>query len=59
MTISLPHREILIGECEFLLRTLRARVQDLAYDPMDSSVSPCLGHLRRTPAEAVVNNIYH
>ena len=34
-------------------------VCDLAYHPVPSSVSPCLGHLIRTPAEAVVNNMYH
>ena len=51
--------------CETLFRTLGSGVslclgqRSLAYEPVDPSVSPCLGHLLRTPAEAVVNNIYH
>ena len=45
--------------CESLPRTMQPCVWDLAYDPVYSSVSPCLRHLLRTPAEAVVNNIYH
>ena len=45
--------------CESLPRTMQPCVRDLAYDPVDSNVSPCLGYLLRTPADAVVNNIYH
>ena len=45
--------------CESLPRTMQPCVWDLTYDPVDSSVNPCLGHLLTTPAEAVVNNIYH
>ena len=43
--------------CESLSGTMQPCEWDLAYDPVDSSVSPCLGHLLRTPAEAVVNII--
>ena len=45
--------------CESLPRTMQPCMRDLAYDPMDSSVCTYLGHLLRTPAESVVNNIYH
>ena len=39
---------------------IQACVWYLTYDPGDSSVGPnYLGHLLRTPAEAVVNKIYH
>ena len=44
---------------ESLPRTMQVCVCDLAYHPVPSSVSPCLGNLIRTPAEAVVNNMYH
>ena len=45
--------------CESLPRTMQPCVLNLAYDHVDSSVSPCLGYLLRTAVEAVVNNIYH
>ena len=37
---------------------MQACVRDLAYDIVDSSLSPCLVHLLGTPAEAVVSNMY-